>query len=283
MQGNTGGKQHMEEAFWAELRCPLCHTGFRQAGGSLRCESGHCFDIAAKGYVNLLPNQKPTKYTRVFFENRMAMFAAGLYREVAEAVAAELRKRTLPASGLRVLDAGCGEGSYARLLQAAFPRAQVYALDLEKEAIRLAVRGASGIRAMVGDLANIPLRSGSVDMLCNIFSPANYGEFSRVLRKNGGVIKIIPGPRHMAQLRALLGKTPEESGEVEALFVKQCILERRVLCGGTYPLGEEQRVQLLAMTPLLFDLPEEARELSALREITIEGVLLAGRPRRGNE
>lgn len=282
MPAQHSEKKQNIEGFWEQLRCPLCHAALLRQGGSLRCANAHCFDIAAKGYVNLLPRQKPGLYTRAFFESRSRVFAAGLYDAVAAAVARAVWSGGQCEGGtrMRILDAGCGEGSYARLLQKAFPAAVVYALDLEKEAIRLAARGAAGIRAMVGDLANIPLQPGSVDVVCNIFSPANYGEFSRVLREDGLIIKVIPGLRHMAQLRGLLGKPQEDSGEVEALLQKQCTVECREACGGTYPLDEALRAEVTAMTPLLFGLSEGSRAFPALKEITIDGVLLAGRPRR---
>jgi 23S rRNA m(1)G-745 methyltransferase (EC 2.1.1.51) len=39
------------------LACPLDGAPLQRQGGSLRCPEGHCFDLAAQGYVNLLPVQ----------------------------------------------------------------------------------------------------------------------------------------------------------------------------------------------------------------------------------
>lgn len=260
------------------MRCPLCHTAFVQQGNSLRCESGHCYDIAAKGYVNLLPNQKKTKYTRPFFEARAAVFAAGLYDGIATALQEVVRdwlgEGEEPAL---LLDAGCGEGSYCKLLGGALPRLRCYGMDLEKEAVRVAARNARETRFLVGDLANMPLQDACVDVLLNSFTPANYAEFRRVLRPNGLLVKIVPGPGHMRELRELLGMQAEESGSVEALFCRECIVWQRIPCGGTYPLDAALQEWLLAMTPLLFDVPESQRRKINLQRITIDGVLLAGR------
>jgi 23S rRNA (guanine745-N1)-methyltransferase len=37
------------------LACPYCGAGLARDRGSLRCGTGHAFDIARQGYVSLLP------------------------------------------------------------------------------------------------------------------------------------------------------------------------------------------------------------------------------------
>ena len=37
------------------LRCPKCGADFTLERGQFRCGSGHCYDLSAKGYVNLAP------------------------------------------------------------------------------------------------------------------------------------------------------------------------------------------------------------------------------------
>ena len=34
--------------------CPVCMRALMRSERSLRCEAGHCFDLARQGYVNLL-------------------------------------------------------------------------------------------------------------------------------------------------------------------------------------------------------------------------------------
>ena len=40
-----------------------------------------------------------------------------------------------------------------------------------------------------------------MDILLDIFSPANYGEFRRVLSKDGILIKVIPTENHLKEIR----------------------------------------------------------------------------------
>ncbi len=50
---------------------------------SVVCESGHDFAISAKGFLNLIPHQKPLKgYDETFFASRQRIMEHGYYREV---------------------------------------------------------------------------------------------------------------------------------------------------------------------------------------------------------
>ena len=40
-----------------ELRCPICALPLYRQERTWRCQSGHSFDIARQGHVNLLPVQ----------------------------------------------------------------------------------------------------------------------------------------------------------------------------------------------------------------------------------
>src|SRR5699024_11433583 len=55
---------------------------------------------------------------------------------------------------------------------------------------------------LVGDLANTPIGDGSCQVILNIFSPANYMEFKRVLAPNGLVEKVVPRANYLKELRS---------------------------------------------------------------------------------
>ncbi len=96
------------------LACPVCGRGFTLRPPALRCASGHSFDIARQGYVNLLPGgaRPGTADTAEMVAARQAFLAAGHYAPLAGAIAG-LAAATVPA-GPRpcVLDAGSGPGYY---------------------------------------------------------------------------------------------------------------------------------------------------------------------------
>lgn len=53
----------------------------------------------------------------------------------------------------------------------------------------------------VTDLSKIPLKDGSMDCILDIFSPAHYKEFQRLLSPNGYVVKVIPTKNHLREIR----------------------------------------------------------------------------------
>ena len=224
---------------WKYFVCPLCREELRLEGTSLRCERGHTYDVARQGYVNLAPGARQSEYySRESFEHRGQILSAGYYSHIVDAVLsavgrycgqiaasidfAGLRTRSgaqlrgargradLRSSGPQmrapvILDVGCGEGFYARAVQAAHPDATVLAFDISKDSVQLAAREDAGcaVRWFVGNLAELPVRDGAVDCVLDVFSPVNYAEFTRVLGGSGVVIKVVPGARHDEQLREL--------------------------------------------------------------------------------
>ena len=55
----------------------------------------------------------------------------------------------------------------------------------------------------VADLAHLPFKDGSIDVIVNILSPINYKDFKRVLSDDGLVYKVIPETGYLKELRKL--------------------------------------------------------------------------------
>ena len=113
------------------------------------------------------------------FENRSQILAAGYYDSIPEVISERLRD--LPRHS-HVLDVACGEGYYSRQLALAFDK-DFMAFDLSKDSILLAARQNPSRKMWHGSLViwlNCPLREHSIDLILDIFSPANYQEFGRL-------------------------------------------------------------------------------------------------------
>lgn len=261
------------------IRCPLCEKHMFLRGGSLICKKGHCFDLAKSGYVNFCAAKDET-YPRALFESRQRVYRAGFYRPLTDEIAAVLSRyieKTEPAPLL--VDAGCGEGFFLTEILRRFPGRGI-GFDISKEAVRLASRLSSDILWMAADLGNIPVKNGQASALLNILTPANYAEFSRVLQKGGLLIKVIPGPGYLKELRALAAPSLRSggySGEATLAYFKQNarLIETRSLAWSR-PLDPASARDIARMTPMLSHVDIERLPLDSLTEISMEMEILIG-------
>lgn len=264
----------------SRLRCPLCEKPFARRGASLLCASGHCFDIARKGFVNLTPGRRQDAvYDRALFESRRRVLESGAYAPVIQALS-RLCREYAPDQALLV-DAGCGEGFYAKALAPLFE--SVAAFDLSRDAIALAASGpkdeaAQRIAFLVADLTRIPVETAAASVVLDVFTPAHYAEFARVLKPGGLLLKALPRGGYLREIRALTGKGAYDNGDVirrmdEAGDGRFAVLAQETL---TYaaPLDAALRADAVRMTPLSHD-AHAAPDLSCLNEITIDMEIIA--------
>ena len=261
--------------------CPICQENLTLVEGSLKCDHRHSFDLAKFGYVNLAPQIKQsTNYDKENFQNRQQILEAGFYQAILEAVSDLLASSE---TSTTVLDIGCGEGYYSRKLQEAYPQATFYAFDLSKESVQLAAKSDASwkVNWFVGDLAHLPIQSKSMEVILDIFSPANYAEFERVLKTEGVIIKVVPTSSHLKEIRQLaqdqLAKQSYSNQEILEHFEDHCQILSSETVSLTKSLTPEERQALLAMTPLLFHVDQEKINWTRLKEITIEAELLVGK------
>lgn len=262
------------------LRCPLCSSSFSLTGQSLLCGAGHCFDLSAKGYVNLAPthNQSGDKYTGELFDCRRQVFADGFYAPVLDAITA-LLERTHGNRDFSLMDVGCGEGYYARGLAQALPGARILGVDLNREAIQAAARGGNPVHWFVADLKRLPVPDGALDTVLDVLTPADYAEFRRVLAPGGELYKVVPGADYLREVRAavsghLRGGDAYDNGRVLTHLSQHAVILEHAVIHETFPLSQEQAERFLRMTPMTFSVPENALEARALERITIHLELL---------
>lgn len=229
--------------------CPICRESlFLSDLSALSCASNHSFDFARNGYVNLFVGQSKTQYDKDLFRARRQVFAAGIYRPLIVEIGRLLMD--LKTDTNLVLDAGCGEGSLLAQLHPLVSTKAFLGVDISKEGIMLA--GAHQVPCMwcVADLAKLPLRDTSIDVILNVLSPANYEEFRRVLKPNGVVLKVIPGEEYLHEIRMLLGISPYSNDEVLINLGKNLTIEKRIPLYYQVPVTESLWLALVDMTPL---------------------------------
>ena len=261
--------------------CPFCQENLALVETSLKCNNRHSFDLAKFGYVNLAPQIKQSaNYDKENFQNRQQILEAGFYQAILEAVSDLLSNSK---NAKTILDIGCGEGFYSRKLQENHPDKTFYAFDISKDSVQIAAKSEPNwaVNWFVGDLARLPIKDASMDILLDIFSPANYGEFRRVLSKDGILIKVIPTENHLKEIRQKvqdqLTNKDYSNQDIKEHFQEHFTILSSQTASLTKTITAEQLQALLSMTPLLFHVDQSKIDWSQLTEITIEAEILVGK------
>ena len=261
--------------------CPICQENLTLVETSLKCDNRHSFDLSKFGYVNLAPQIKQSaNYDKENFQNRQQILEAGFYQAILEGISDLLATKP---SAKTVLDIGCGEGFYSRKLQESHSDKTFYAFDISKDSVQIAAKSENNwaVNWFVGDLARLPIKDASMDILLDIFSPANYGEFRRVLSQNGILIKVVPTENHLKEIRQMvqeqLTKKDYSNQDIKEHFQEHFSIQSSQIASLTKPITAERRQALLSMTPLLFHVDQSKIDWSQLTEITIEAEILLGK------
>ena len=279
---NTNLKPKLQRfASATAFACPICQENLTLLESSLKCCNRHSFDLAKFGYVNLAPQIKQSaNYDKENFQNRQQILEAGFYQAILEAVSDLLSNSK---NAKTILDIGCGEGFYSRKLQERHPDKTFYAFDISKDSVQIAAKSEPNwaVNWFVGDLARLPIKDGSMDILLDIFSPANYGEFRRVLSKDGILIKVIPTENHLKEIRQKvqdqLTNKDYSNQDIKEHFQEHFTILSSQTASLTKTITAEQLQALLSMTPLLFHIDQSKIDWSQLTEITIEAEILVGK------
>ena len=278
---NTNLKPKLQRfASATAFACPICQENLTLLETSFKCCNRHSFDLAKFGYVNLAPQIKQSaNYDKENFQNRQQILEAGFYQAILDAVSdllASSKTTTI------ILDIGCGEGFYSRKLQESHPDKTFYAFDISKDSVQIAAKSEPNwaVNWFVGDLARLPIKDASMDILLDIFSPANYGEFRRVLSKDGILIKVIPTKNHLKEIRQTvqdqLTKKDYSNQDIKDHFQEHFTILSSQTASLTKTITANHLQALLSMTPLLFHIDQSKIDWSQLTEITIEAEMLVG-------
>ncbi len=257
-------------ALWS---CPVCRQRLVLSRDARRwvCPSGHSFDVAREGYVNLITARRRRSRqlgdTEQGVNARRRFLATGAFDPLTNA----LKDIAALESPNVLLDVGCGEGRHTRSMSAEI----VMGVDAAKTATAAAARADPRGWYAVADATNIPVPDESIDLLLNVFGPIVPLELARILRRDGIVVAAHPRPRHLEELRNLVPaeNTGQRTIKPPLRNATEWFVEVRTLpVRFPVPIPDESVLgDLFAMTPYqLYAPPNIEERLAALESMKVE-------------
>ncbi len=254
--------------------CPVCGSALTREARALRCPAGHSYDLAKEGYVNLLPaNHRHSASPgddREMVTARTRFLDGGWYAPLRERLCRLAEQ--ICGAGPVLLDAGCGEGYYTAALCETLQRhgGRTAGVDLSKAAVKRAAKRCPSAEIAVSSVYRLPVPTASADLLVNCFSPLAAEEFARVLKPGGTFLYVVPGPRHLWELKTVLYDEPYENEEKRENYPGFRLAGVEPV-ETSFTLRDRESIQaLFHMTPYTWKTPKDgAARLAEREELTV--------------
>ncbi|NGQ93930.1 methyltransferase domain-containing protein [Brevibacillus sp. SYP-B805] len=281
-------KAELVSRFESAFTCPHCESSMKVVDWkSLICANKHTFDITKQGYLNMMIRPSHSHYNKELFEARHKTISesslyAPMHKWIAKAIKQHVEVSTDP---VMVLDAGCGEGSHLQKIldDCMCPTITGFGIDISKEGIAMAAKRYKNSLWMVGDLARTPFKDRSFQVILSILSPSNYTEFKRILIQDGLVIKVLPRPNYLKELREELfdtnSKKVYQNEKTVSLFKEHLQLLEAFQLRYTQNLSQSELPHIVQMTPLAWSADRERIKTYLKKdsaEITVDLEILVG-------
>lgn len=235
------------------LECPKCKHTLVKREHRYQCDQNHSFDIAKRGYVNLLlGNHKTTGDDKEMVKARTTFLNHGYYHMLQQRLIELLTKQSIQV----LVDAGCGQGYYTNAIHEAC-HCETFGFDLSKYAVDEASKAHNGAFYGVCNIFHMPLSDECADALVSVFAPIDIRENARVLKQKGIFLKVAPGPKHLIDMKKVLYQDVYEN-EIETGYdgfelITEELLEDEIL------LQDQADIKaLFQMTPYYWRTPKES-------------------------
>lgn len=258
------------------LICPKCKSELTVCGKTLKCINNHSYDIAKQGYVNLnLGNSGNGGDDKEMCRSRHEFHCCDYYKCLSEKLADVCLKYDFKS----ILDAGCGEGYYLRKIRNAYVKSDrkfesLCGIDLAKEAVSIAAKSEKviiepeKIQYAVAGIFDMPVSDNSIDCLLSVFAPVPDKEAFRVLKKDGIMIVVSPGKKHLEGLKKAVYDNIYDNEPVEKEY------DGFTLCCREYTddiitVTDGNILNLFHMTPYYWKTSEkDAEKLTKINSLT---------------
>ena len=132
-----------------------------------------------------------------------------------------------------------------------------YGVDISKYAVRIATQRDKTMDWFVASIIDLPFAPASLDIVLNVFSPADVAEFSRILKQAGKLVIVSPGPRHLNGLREIIYPIAREHAQSALLEQARKFFSPLTEARINYQIelkSSGEIMDLLAMTPYFWNI-----------------------------
>lgn len=228
------------------IKCPICNKSLVLQGRTYKCENNHCYDLAKEGYVNLLKKQGGKDYgdSPDMVKARRAFFDKDYYKPLKEFMCSQIGKVKHDV----ILDLGCGEGYYTNFYKDNL-ESDIIALDIAKEAVKIASKRNSKVKYIVASVQDIPVFDQSIDVAVNAFTPIDLDEITRVIKKDGYLITARVGEKHLYELKEALYDNIYLNDNSPLVDERLELIDSQIISFNIVLNSNEDIVNLFMMTP----------------------------------
>lgn len=275
------------------LACPVCGAALTLQPTAASCPQAHTFDRARSGYLNLLLSNKKQSAepgdSPAMLQSRRAFLHGGYYDQMAVATATAVATAMAGRTDAHVADLGCGEGFFTARMRAALaatiaPTPECYGIDISRPGIKMAAGYGKDIHWVVASLHHSPFLPQSLDVVLSIFAPIDTADVRRIIRNDGVLVTVTPGPDHLDALRIIIYSSVKPHPHTPALMTGDTLFAHTSATRVRDTIALESQAQimnLLAMTPYYWHISRETKaaieDLKRL-ELTVDAYVNVFRP-----
>jgi len=275
------------------LACPVCGAELSVRATAAACPNAHTFDRARSGYLNLLLSNKKQSAepgdSLAMMQSRRTFLQGGFYDRMAAAANTTVTAILAGRTEAHVADLGCGEGFFTarlrRTIAAPASRApSCYGVDISRSGIKMATTYDREITWIVASLHRSPFRPRSLDVVLSMFASIDAADARRVVRNDGALVTVTPGPDHLDRLRSIIYTSVKAHPDTPRLMAGDTLFEQTATMRVRYPIvidTPEQIMNLLSMTPYYWNISRATRaRIEALTrlELTVDANVSVFRP-----